>query len=820
MVLSELRYALRNLLKVPAFALTAILTLALGIGASTAVFTIVDSVILRPLSYRDSGRLVVLWEKVRFLANSSTPYIGPNPRHEAYWRNHNKAFQDICLFSTRTRGVSLGVDHPRFVGGIQAQTNFLNVLAVSPARGRNFVAGDAVKGHDTVAIITYSLWQSLFHGDPQVLGRTIHVGDLPYEVIGVLPKDFLFPKRNVLTSAVSKQGVATAPPLEIVTPAVINPDDFGWNSDYGNWIALARLKQGVSVRQAQAQLSILQQHIVDQMPADQRSKDPDSLLAFVQPLQDAMVEKSRRALWMLMAAVVGIMVIACVNLANAQLGRAILREREIGIRSALGAGTWQMLWNSLSESVLLAIAGGIGGIALAVGTLALFRNFSPIDLPRMSEIHLNYAVLGFALVLTIGSALFFGIAPALHLLRTDPQQTLQQNSGRTLGSRESQRFRLTLIGVQVFGCTALLLVTGLFAKSLASILSTERGFDTTNLMSAEVMLPKKQYAKDESRIVFDDGVLQRFRSLAGVESAALVSTMPLEGETWIDGIRRTDKYVDHQPLWNMRWVSAGYFEMMRERLVRGRFLEQRDRNTLNAVISEGSARAAWPDEDPIGHHFKWWDHVCTIVGVVADARINSLKDTPVNMVYLPYTANPPWSLVFMARTKQPPETIIPDIRRAIWNQDPETTIARVKTMEAQVKDSLAAERFQTFLLIGFGSVALLLAMLGVYGVLSYIVAGRTQEFGVRMALGASRERIYSLTMSQAAVPVLSGLLAGCVASAFAGALIEKLLYGVHPVDWSVMTTVVLLFTACAAIAAFLPARRAAAVDPMKALRAE
>ncbi len=820
MIIAEIKYAFRNLWKAPGFALTAILTLALGIGASTAVFTVVDSVILKPLSYRDSGNLVVIWERVKFLSTrSSNPYTGPNPRHEAVWKERSTSFSDLCLLGTGTRGVSIGVDHPHLVGSIRAQPSFLNVLQVNPFLGRNFVPSDAVKGHDQVAILAYSLWQSMFHGDQNAIGKSIRLGGVPYTVIGVLPKNFQFPKRSVLNSFPSKQSVATGQPIEIVTPVVINPNDYGWNSDYGNWIALGRLKPGISASQATAQLNILQRQILSEMPASERGS-PDSLLAYVQPMQDAMVGNSRRGLWMLLAAVIGLMLIACLNLANAQLGRAVSRERETAVRTALGASRWQLVWTALSESLVLSIAGGTAGILLALTGLALFRRYTPIDLPRMAEVQPNVSMLLFAALTVLCSTVLFGIMPAISLVRMDPQTALQQNSARAQGSRQGRHLRLTLIGLQVFGCTALLLITGLFAKSLVTLLQSDRGFDTANIVTAEVNLRAQAYDKLQQRVAFDDGVLARLRSLPGVKSVALVSAMPLEGETWIDGIRRPDKHVDHPPLWNMRWVSPQYFELMRERLVAGRFFEERDRDTNNAVISESSAKAGWPGEDPVGRQFKWWDRICTVIGVVADTRTNSLKIPPANMVYLSYRTNPPYATFFMARTEQNPEALISDVRRAIWDQDPEVTIARIKTMDSQVKDSLAAERFQTFTLIAFGIAALLLAMLGVYGVLSYIVAGRTQEIGVRMALGATRQSIYSLTFSEAAIPVTIGLVCGWAASVAAGKLVQKLLYGVTAMDWTVGVIVAILLVACALAAAFLPARRAASIDPMQALRAE
>lgn len=457
------------------------------------------------------------------------------------------------------RGVSLGVDHPNLVGSIRAQPSFLSILAVRPLLGRNFVPEDAIKGHDQVTILAYSLWQSLFHGDPNIIGKKVRIAGTPYEVIGVLPEDFQFPKRNVLNSFPSKQSAATAPPIEIVTPLVIDPKNaYGWNSDYGNWITLGRLRPGVSVHQAESELNIIQRQIVSEMPAGERDSSPNALLAYVQPLQDAMVGNLRTALWMLMAAVISLMLIACVNLANAQLGRAVSRQREAAIRSALGASRWQSVRTFLSESLVLSAVGGAGGILLAFDALALFKRYAPVDLPRMTEIQPNLSVLLFALLIAIGSALLFGIIPAIKLAGTDPQNALQQNSSRTQASRQTRRLRLSLIGLQVFGCTALLLITGLFAKSLLTLLRSDRGFDSGSVVTAEVNLRVLAYDKEERRIAFDDGLLARLQTLPGVTSAALLSAMPLEGENWIEGIFRPDKPVKHPPLWNVRWVSSQY----------------------------------------------------------------------------------------------------------------------------------------------------------------------------------------------------------------------------------------------------------------------
>jgi predicted permease len=815
-LIQELRYAGRTLRKSPGFATTAILTLALGIGASTAVFTVVDSVVLKPLNFRDSGSLVACWERVRFLRDDA---LGPNPRHVEVWRQRATAFSGLTYLRHMAMGLTLGAEHPRQTSVVAAIPNFFDILQVHALLGRTFMPEDGVQGHDNVAVLTYALWQDLFHGDPTVIGTTIRLGDVSRQVVGVLPADFHFPSGTVLRSfRRSGQTVSAAPDPAIFFPAALDVTQFAWNGNYGNWVTLGRLNPGVTPARASAQLNAVQAQIISD-PAWHADRRPGTLGAWVQPLQEAVVGDSRTALWLLMASVIGLMLIACLNLADMQLGRALARSRESAVRNALGAAKWRLVWNAMAETLLLAVTGGAVGIVLASAGLNLLLRDTPIDLPRLSEVHLNPTVLLFSILATFGATVLSDLLPTVRLFMSDPQSALQQSSNRSLGSRQSNRLRRWLIGIQVAGCTALLLVTGLFSKSFLHLLGQDKGFYTGQVTAAEVRLTPQSYGKDQSRISFDDAVLANLRAMPGVQSAALVSAMPLDGESWIEPVQRMDKTTLESPLINLRWVSPGYFETTRQRLVAGRFFEERDRNFSNVVLSEGEAKALWEGGDPISGQVKIEGRIYTVIGVVADSRNTSLKDPPARMAYVHFKDRPPFPTYFLIRA--PNATALPSaMRQAIWKYDPEVTIARVKTLDAQMADSLSTERFETSVLLSFGASALLLAMLGIYGVLSYSVVTRKQEIGVRMALGATRAKVYALTFAEAGTAVFVGIITGLLASILAGRTIQKLLYGVEAVDAPVILIVTGVFLLAAAAAAFLPARRAASVDPMEALRSE
>jgi predicted permease len=816
-LLQDIRYGLRQLRKSPSFTLTAILTLAFGIGATTALFSVVDAVLLKPLAYRDSGRLVVIWERVRYL-EKLFPYTGANARHEDIWRRQSTAFTDLTLLKQNSTGISLGSsDHPHLVGRIVAQPNLLDILGVQPSLGRNFLPEESVAGREKVAIISYRLWQTVFNGNAGVIGKSVQIAGTPFQVVGVLPQNFYFPKANELAS--SPQPLQL-PDNEILTPLVIDPTkSYGWNSDYGNYIALGRLKPGVSLAQATENLNVLADDIARQIPPDQlHGPIKGALSTYVQPLKEVIVGRTSTRLWLLMAAVLSVLLIACINLANAQLARFVRRDREAAVRSALGASTAHLLQSALAEVAILSLIGGALGVTLAIISVHRFAGYAALAIPRTATVTVNFTVLALSVLLTVGASFLFGVLPALRVLRVKPQQALQ-GMGRTSGSRRSGLLRRSLVGAQVFACTTLLLVAGLFAKSLIHLSSMDRGFSTDHIAAADVYLQGNTFSADKDRVSFDDGILEKLRALPGVQSASLVSYMLLTGDNWLDAVTPADHPHD-ESLANFRWISPDYFATIRQRILEGRPLDERDRIQKTAVISEAAAKAVWPGRDALGRTFLSHGKSVTVVGVVADAHNNSLRAAPVNMVYLPYWDNPPYATYFLVRSAQDPTQLTESIRNTIWSYNPNVTIARIHTLDSQLSDSLAPEHLETGIFAAFGAAALLLALLGIYGTLSYSVEARIQEVGIRMALGATRQSVYRLMLGTIVAPVIAGLTLGCIASLTIGKSLSALLYGTSPADPTVILPIVCIFALAAVAATFVPCSRAAKIEPMEALRAE
>ncbi len=819
----DIRYAIRQLRKSPGFALTAILTLALGIGAVTSVFSVVNAVLLKPFAFRDPDRLVVMRETVEDKARSERTAIPDNYRHFLRLKKDAEAtLEDAAIFAQQGLSVSPNGDHPHIVGAITASPNLFRLLGVQPILGREFAEGDTKKGADDVVMLSYEGWQSFFDGDTGVIGKALRIGGQPTTVIGVLPPGVQFPQ-IVLAPKIAFQEFARDALL--FKPQA--PSERDLNADMGNfnYKAIARLKPGITLAQANAELEALQNAYT------LSAHLPLQFGIALTPLAKDVASGVSGALWMLFAAVGAVLLIACVNLANLQLARAVNAERETAVRAALGASRGQLARSRLAESLVLAFAGGAAGAALAFGGVRLLIALAPANIPRLDEVHVSTPVLLFAAGLSIAAAIAFGMLPALRSLRVAPQAALQANSTRAANTRESHRVRSLMVAAQVACTVVLLIVTSLALRSLSRLLRQNRGFDASHVTLAQVDLFSPQYG-DSSKTYkiakqsFIDRALAALGQLPGVQSVALTSVAPLTGETWVDNLTRPDHPVPagQEPAINVRWINPDYLPTMRSALVAGRNITAADRaNPYVALISERTAREGFPGENPIGRTIKDLvpddKHPITVIGIVADARINGLKDNAA-MVYLPYWAYTPWTLSFLVRSSQPSDALIPEMRRAIWQIDPQVAIPTLKSMDEQVSDSVATDRFQAMLLSGFGAAALCLALLGVYGVLVYSVSLRRQEFGIRIALGSGKSALIGLVLRQAAYPVLLGTGVGLTIALIALRWVRSLLYQTPVMDPLAVGGSVLLLLVAASVAAIVPARRAASTDPMRALRME
>ena len=816
-LLRDIQYALRQILKAPVFSFVAILTLALSIGGTVTIFSFVDAVLLKPLSYEKSGELTVIWERVRFLEHLF-PYTGPNPKQVFAWRESQTSFSDIVLLREDATGISLNGDHPRFTGLVRTEPRLLGMLGVQPAMGRDFLPIDGTTGHTDGVIISHGLWQSMFQGSADVLGRKFYVGPNAVQVIGVLPKEFYFPKANELSSTPMAHA---APSVDVLQPVAIQPETYGWNERYGNFTAVGRLKPGVTLDAAKAQLDAICNRIARENAAGGNGfgPHPDGAISVLPvPLKDAIVGKTRQPLLLLLAAVLSVLLIACVNLANAQLARAMQRDREAAIRVALGSTLWRLLRTAMVESLLLAVSGGALGIWMAHAVIQHFGETVRQAVPRAESVSLNGPVLAVAIACTLFATLACGLLPALRYRTVDPRASMQ-GTGRATGGATGVALRRWLIALQMFACTALLLLTALFATNMLHLLQQDRGFSAGDTMLASVRMQGAAFT-EARRAGLDDAVLERLRALPGVTHAAMVSSILSQGQTWVDGVERPDAGGEKPVLAQYRWVSPEYFETMGQRIVEGRAIEARDREAKVGVISAALAATAWHGQSPLGRTFLRGKNAFTVVGVAADARSNSLRKTQESMVYLPYWDNPQYLSFFLVHGSRDLSGQADAIRSAIWSYDPTVTIDSISRLDAQVENTVAPERIETTLLSGFAVLALLLAVLGIYGTLNYSVERRVQEFGIRMALGAERSNIYWTAMSEVALPVAVGLGGGWLLSVVVARTLRSMLAGATAFGAGSAMGVVVLLGVCAFLAAWIPCHHAAQTEPMEALRTE
>ena len=800
------------LAKNPGFTAVAILTLALGIGATTGIFSVVNSALLRPLAYREPQQLYLVREIVPQLAKFY-PTLSANLPDFRIWQKQVHALEDVAIAESTTADLA-GEGEPEVIRGVRASANIFSVLGARPALGRTFSREEDESGRGHVVILTAAFWRDRFQSDPSAIGKSITLDGVPHEIVGVLPASFRFP--SVLGGADSYARLAFFKPLngpESYEQGLIGEFDFA---------AVARLKPGVTRDQALAELNVVQSQI-----AKQASEGVD-LLGALQPLEAEVVGPARRGLIFLLAAVVAVLLIVCANLASLLLARVPGRMREAAIRTALGATSARLIRQMLTETFLLSFAGGALGIWIAGFAVKWLVHLAPASIPRLDEVHMDGRVLLFALAISVATGSFFGIFPALQTARSQPLDALKSGATATTESPRTRRFRESLVGFEVGLTTLLLILAGLLVASLGRLLHVYTGFAAENVLVAGVDLPSRSYPLSADRLHFYDRVLAGLQSFPGIRAAGWVSIPPLAGEGSVTGITipGAPPTQAETPVANYRPVSPDYFSAMGIPLLQGRIFGPADRDRKIVVVSQSVAERFWPGKNPIGQicTTQWGPGVpAEVVGVVGDIRTVQLDEPPLMMVYVPSwfnTISVPTSASIVLRTGSDPASYSGAVRELVHNIGGDVPITGLRPMSQIVSHSIDARRFPMFLSMLFALSSLVLASLGIFGVVGYSVERRRQELGIRVALGAERRDLLRMVLRQGMTPVMVGLAAGVVTAIFAGRLIGSLLFGVSANDPLTLAAVVLVVATVALVACFVPARRAMRVDPMVALRYE
>jgi len=808
---SDLRYALRAIRRNPGFSAIAIATLAFGIGANTAIFSVVDGILIRPLGYGDESRLVAIHEVVPRFSHFA-PRIPVNAMHFLEWRKSVRAFERLAIIGGMRLNLT-GAGEPERLAAARVSPGLFPMLEARTQLGRTFLEEEDQPGHDNVVVLSDKLWRRRFASDPNVLGRKILLHGRPYEIIGVLSPRFHFPKLSQLYA----MSITEEQP-DLWKPFAVKADELQALGDF-NYACIARLRSGVSLNQALAELNAAQGRLASQAP------EKIELLAAMVPLQDQITGRSRRGLQLVLFAVGAVLIIGCVNIANLLLARATSRKRELAIRSAMGAGIRGLLQQMLAESLLLAGIGGALGVLVAYAALGLILARAPADLPRLDEVRLDARVLLFTVAISTFAGLLCGLLPAWRFARTEPLGAMKSGTRSTEG-RATGRLRSLLVGLEVGLSTLSLLAGGLLLRSFVNLLEVDKGFAVEQVVTVNLNLPDTRYPDQPHRVRFMRSLLDSVRTLPGVASAGISNMLPLSGEGGNNllTLEGTKVPLTERPLADIRGVNPEYFQTMDIPLRQGRIFAEADRERKLALVSALTADRLWPGQNPLAKRFKVGDPggpFIEVSGVVGDVRSVGLDKAPSLTVYLPYWQRRTWGGPSLAvKTAVDPLAVSSSIRSAIRRIDSELPVPPFETMEQVVDESMAQRRFQMNLILFFAVTALVLASLGIYGVVSYSVALRTNEMGIRMALGARGADILKMILRQAMAPVVVGLCGGLVASLATGRLLAGLLYGVAPVDTVTITSVVLTLAAVAALASFIPARRATRVDPVTALRYE
>ena len=806
-LIQDLRFAGRMLLKNPGFTAVAVLTLAIGIGANTAIFSLVNGVLLRPLPYREPGRLTIVWGK----DDQGKP---GNVGYATYvdWRAQSKSFEELALY--RSWSPVLQTSEPEQLSGLRVTNNYFRTLGIHLQFGRDFRPEEDIPASSHVVILSHGLWKRRFNSDPHILGSAITLNATTYIVAGILPADF-----QSLISMDPHGG-----PVDIW--GVLGYDaSLPWACrTCQHLVAIGRVRPGVTFTQANAEMDTVSSALWKAYP-----KEYSAAGVILTPLREYLVGPVSTTLYILLGAVSFVMLIACANLANLLLARATHREKEMAVRTALGAARVRIVRQLLAENCLLAAFGAVAGLLFAYWTPQLLRVLGAGELPRLDEVKVDSRVLLFTVGVAMLTGILSGLAPALRLSKTNLQDSLKEGTrGTSIGT--GLRMRSLLVVSEIALSLTLLAGAGLLVRSLSQVLGVSAGFDSKHVLTMRISVLGQQYNDNNNLRQFFTNALASIRALPGVQSAAVTSQVPLGGNMdrygfHVEGKIHTNPELDESA--ERFCVSPGYLDAMRIRLLRGRDISESDTSTAQQalLISETTARGMWPGEDPIGKRVRlggldrpWW----TVVGVVAEVHHAGLDIAPTMQFYVPHAQwpFPDSDMTFTIRTAGPPSTLASTAQQAIHALDSTQPLSRVMPLEDYVGLSVQARRFSSILLAAFAAIALLLSALGIYGVTAYSVAQRTREIGIRMALGAQEKEVFALLLRQSVVLVVFGVALGVATSAALTRFLASMLFGVRPSDPATFVSVVFLLVGVAALACWIPARRAMRVDPMVALRYE
>ncbi len=801
----DIRCAVRVLRKSPRITAVTVLTLALGVGATTAIFSLANGVLLRPLAYPGSGRLVYVHEFVPALAQN-LPVLPVSARHFLEWRERCTSFESLSLLSPGSMNLT-GTGEPEVLKVVRVSANFFHTLRVQPSVGRAFTAEEEAEGRQHVVVIGDGLWRRRFRATPSAVGATITLDNEAYTVIGVLPAELRLP-------GLKASGLPEQP--DLLLPKVFTASERGELMGNFEFHVVARLKNGVTPAAAAAELDVIGTQLV------KMAGENLELHAIVKPLKEAVVTNCRRGLLVVLGAIGAVLLIACLNLAILHLVQAERRSGDAAVRLALGANRLQLLRQALLEILLLTLLGAALGVMVARAGLGTLVRATPGDIPRLDQVRIDASVLLFALLLTGATTSLCGLLPAWRMARSNAAQALRGGTRAATASAGGLRLRNALVMAEVSLGVVLLTTAGLLLSSFTRVMRTDKGFHAPTVLAVDLVPSRAKYDIGERISDLQARLLTDLMSAPGVHSVALISRLPLRGQSWLSSawVPGDLRPAWERPMANVRFISAGYFQTMGIPLTEGRVFEETDRSRVVAVISRRLASLLWPGQNVVvGRRFLMGGGECEVIGVVQDVLAEA-DQKPAATVYRPYWDGAPAQTTVVARAVGDPFSVAGPVREAIHRVDAELPISRMYTMREVLESSVSQRRFQMLLTGAFALCALLLAGLGIYGVVSHAVAQRTREMGIRMAFGARPLDIYHAVLRRGMTPVVLGLLAGVGGAHVLGRLLRSLLYEVSPSDPLTLTTVVATMFLVALAASYFPARRAARIDPMAALRYE